>query len=144
MTKDGNLPKSARLWHGTYETDPEIIYNGVGLNINYAANGYWGKAIYFAVNANYSCPGYSFKVKPVELKQYEVFCANVIIGNEFNAPGRDETTRQWKEPPFIEGTNVRYDSVKGFTADGRPTDSDVYMVYTNTKTYPGLLVRYQL
>lgn len=60
--RDGNVPECLRLWHGTYKTDPEIIYKGAGLNINYANNGYWGRAIYFAVNASYSCPNYSYEV----------------------------------------------------------------------------------
>jgi hypothetical protein len=33
-----------------------------GLNVSYSKEGMWGKGIYFAVNANYSCPSYSFKV----------------------------------------------------------------------------------
>jgi hypothetical protein len=71
-----------RLWHGTGKTNPVVVYNGAGLNINYSNDGYWGKAIYFAVNAIYSCPAYSFVV-PDEQNQYEVFCANVVIGREF-------------------------------------------------------------
>ena len=54
------MPKCLRLWHGSGKTSPyEIISKG--FNINYANNGMWGKGIYFALNANYSCPGYSFK-----------------------------------------------------------------------------------
>jgi hypothetical protein len=42
----------------------------------------WGKAIYFAVNANYSCGGvYKYKV-PNKEDEYEVFFANVVIGEE--------------------------------------------------------------
>lgn len=37
-----------------------------------------------------------------------------------------------------QGSNVQYDSVKGNT-----NGSDVYMVYQNVKTYPGLLVKYK-
>jgi hypothetical protein len=59
----------------------------------------------------------------------------VVIGKEIEiAPKKDLL-----EPPAIAGTNDRYDSVKGNT-DG----SDVFIVYKNVKTYPGLLVRYQL
>ena len=39
------------------------------------------------------------------------------------------------EPPTV--NNICYDSVKGFTQG-----SDVYIVYKNVKTYPGLLVKY--
>lgn len=33
-----------------------------GLNINYSNDGMWGKGIYFAVNASYSCPAYSHQI----------------------------------------------------------------------------------
>ena len=55
------MPKCLRLWHGTSSTSPTIVWQGKGFNINYSNNGMWGKGIYFALNANYSCPGYSFK-----------------------------------------------------------------------------------
>jgi hypothetical protein len=60
--RDKNAPECLGLWHGTGDANPEMIYKGDGLNINYANGGYWGRAIYFAVNAIYSCTGYSFKV----------------------------------------------------------------------------------
>ena len=48
-----------RLWHGTYSTDPRIIFreNSAGFNVNYAKESglYWGKAIYFALPAYYTC-----------------------------------------------------------------------------------------
>jgi len=40
----------------------------------------WGKGIYFAVNANYSCPHYSHIV-PNMNQTYEVFLADVATGN---------------------------------------------------------------
>jgi hypothetical protein len=84
----------------------------------------WGKGIYFAVNANYSCPNYSYSCGS---GQYEVFFANVVIGKDKEMP----STSSLLCPP--DG----YDSVKGHT-----NGSDVYMVYKNVKTYPGLLIRY--
>jgi hypothetical protein len=59
----------------------------------------------------------------------------VIIGKEFET----KPDGSLMEPPAIAGTNDRYDSVKGNTAG-----SDVFMVYQNVKTYPGLLVSYQM
>ncbi len=59
----------------------------------------------------------------------------MVIGREIEiAPYNDLL-----ETPAIAGTNDRYDSVKGNTGG-----SDVYIVYKNVKTYPGLLERYQL
>ena len=59
----------------------------------------------------------------------------MIIGREFETAPNNALM----EPPAIAGTNDRYDSVKGNTAG-----SDVFIVYKNVKTYPGLLVRYQI
>lgn len=72
-------PKCKLLWHGTKDLAPAEVYKNDGLNINYSKDGYWGKGIYFAVNANYSCPDYSHSVGT---NIYEVFVANVVIGNE--------------------------------------------------------------
>ena len=95
----------------------------------------WGKGIYFAVNANYSCPGYSFPV-PGQPKTFEVFFANAIIGNFCEMPSNGSLL----VPPLLPGSQDKhYDSVKGFTGG-----SDVYIVYKNVKTYPGLLVRYEM
>ena len=90
----------------------------------------WGKGIYFAQNASYSCGAgrYSY---PVSSNTFEVFFANVIIGNAIELI----STTNLMEPPTV--NNICYDSVKGNTQG-----SDVYIVYKNVKTYPGLLVKY--
>jgi hypothetical protein len=87
----------------------------------------WGKAIYFAVNANYSCPEYSYKV-PGSENEYDIFCANVVVGKSIEVVYKNGETTTYKEPPMIEGTNNRADSVKGNTNNRSGTNSDVYMV----------------
>jgi hypothetical protein len=52
----------------------------------------WGKAIYFAVNASYSCPGYSFNCGN---GTYKVFLAEVSLGKEIELGPNN----QYKEPP---------------------------------------------
>jgi hypothetical protein len=42
-------------------------------------------------------------------------------------------------PPLVEGSNLRFDSVKGNTGG-----SDVFMVYSNKKAYPNYLITYKL
>jgi hypothetical protein len=43
------------LYHGTGKTPPKAIYESEeGFNINYANDGMWGKANYFASNSSYS------------------------------------------------------------------------------------------
>jgi hypothetical protein len=49
------------IWHGTRGNPPASVFQGdQGFNIVYSNTGMWGKALYFAVNASYSCPGYSY------------------------------------------------------------------------------------
>ena len=56
---DGNCKN---MFHGTNATDPTVVYKSEeGFNVNYAKDGLWGKAIYFAENSSYS-NGYSFKL----------------------------------------------------------------------------------
>ena len=90
----------------------------------------WGKGIYFALNASYSC-GHGRYSYSVSSNVFEVFFANVIIGNAYEMSSNTNLL----EPPTV--NNICYDSVKGFTQG-----SDVYIVYKNVKTYPGLLVKY--
>ncbi len=61
----------------------------------------------------------------------------MVIGKEIDL--KEDLDRSLREPPAIPGTNDRYDSVKAFTGG-----SEVFIVYKNVKTYPGLLVRYKL
>ena len=90
----------------------------------------WGKGIYFAVNAKYSCEFYSYKVvdKP---NTFKVFLADVLLGKHKEIPYDSNVTPQLKCAPD------HYDSVKGNTRG-----SDVYMVYANVKTYPRYLIEF--
>jgi hypothetical protein len=103
-------PLQLGLWHGTKGTAPANIYTKDGLNIVYANDGMWGKGIYFAANANYSCsPGFAFHV-PGQLRTYEAFFTNVAIGNPCDMP----STKGLFCPPLLPGrANQYYDSVKG-------------------------------
>jgi len=121
------------LWHGTRGCDPEMVCKK-GLNINYSNVGMWGKGIYFAVNANYSCPNYSHIV-PNAHQTYEVFLADVVTGNYIDMKASNDPNLV--EPPMIPGTMQNYDAVKGHAARG-----EIFIVYKNESTYPGLLVRY--
>ena len=79
-------PKSLLLWHGTSGTDPvEVILKGNGLTTAYASDsGLWGRGIYFAVNANYSCPSYSYRV-PGRTNVFQVFLCEVLVGNWYES-----------------------------------------------------------
>jgi len=60
----------------------------------------WGKGIYAAQNAAYSCPGYSWPV-PGLAKTYEVFLCEFILGDCKDLP----PTGGLKEPPMNPATN---------------------------------------
>lgn len=75
----------------------------------------WGEAIYFAVNAAYSCPGYSHKVSD---GTHKVFLAEVSLGKEIELA----STPTLKEPP------KGYNSVRGFT-NNSVVHSVVHMIY---------------
>jgi hypothetical protein len=61
--KNEEDPNCKNMFHGTSATDPKLIYQSEdGFNVNYAKDGYWGKAIYFAENSSYSNSSYSFKL----------------------------------------------------------------------------------
>ena len=79
----------------------------------------WGRGIYFAVNANYSCPNYSYQVPGT--KTYEVFAAYVITGNAYDSGSKSSNT--YREPPLAP-TGKPHDSIKGHT-----NGSEVYIVY---------------
>jgi hypothetical protein len=62
---NGIVPLVMKLYHGSYLTAPKLIYDShEGFDINFSKGGMWGRGIYFAVNASYSCNGYSYKVPP--------------------------------------------------------------------------------
>ena len=111
-SKNGQLPQCLRLWHGTRKTEPTEVYSKDGLNVAYSADGMWGRVIYFAVNANYSCPAYSYKV-PNANDIYEVFCADVAVGQ--SAELGNSSNRELKAPPQKPGTDQSYDSVSATT-----------------------------
>ena len=126
LNSDGNI---TRLWHGTRGNDPKAIVLGEdGLNIVHANNGMWGTGIYTALNANYSCPNYSYPVPGLKAT-YDILLCEVVLGDCLV----QSATSGQKEPPMNSKTNKRYDSV---------TDGNIHVVYKNIKTYPRFLVRY--
>ena len=90
----------------------------------------WGKAIYTAEKASYSCPNYSYK----KGQTYQVFLANVLIGDTKEM----SPDRSMREPPK-KSDGTPYDSVQGNAGD-----STVYMVYASRKVLAKYLVTYSL
>ena len=75
------------MWHGTKGTDPRLITNKEkGFNTQYAKDvlddkdgAYWGRAVYFAADAKYSCQ-YYYHQEAAD-KDKCVILAKVIVNN---------------------------------------------------------------
>ena len=135
---DGNV-NERELFHGTRSNDPKLIYEGEdGFDMRYCAQGMWGLANYFAVNASYS-HSYAY---PRSDGSREMFLVKVLTGDSFQCPS-NSTLRM---PPEKQGvgsgklqlTKVRYDTVTGTT-----NGSQVFMTYDNDKAYPAYLIQYR-
>ena len=141
MMKDsckGDLQEEL-LFHGTGETQPELIYNGdKGFDMRFSKEGFWGRGNYFTVNSSYS-HHYAFHHNGV----FKMFAAKVLTGNSiFMEPDGTLT-----KPPFLNSANddtsnsdnaiqyYGYDSVHG---------GPVYITYNNDNAYPAYLITYRL
>ncbi len=87
------------MWHGTRNYDARLIANSDdGFSTQHASDGgFWGRAVYFAVNSSYSCGvvgnnGYSHPLpngatlsdgSTVPNGTYLVVFAKVQVGKEF-------------------------------------------------------------
>ena len=128
--KLGSEPKALLLWHGTRDNKPSMIYESQeGFDKRYAnEQGMWGAAIYFARNASYS---HAYSHASGGFRQ--MFLSEVCVGDFVPMP-----SGRYSAPPKKPGTDVEYDSIQGYTGG-----SDVYMVYSNNKSYPRYLITYK-
>lgn len=62
------------------------------------------------------------------------FLVKVLLGKCFASPPNGGLNA----PPFIPGTNIRYDSVRGNNMVGQ----NEHIVYTNNRAYPYYLIEY--
>ena len=137
IEKFKGMANEKELFHGTRSHDPNLIYDSeVGFDMRFSAQGMWGQANYFAVNAKYS---HSY-AHTNALGKREIFLAKVITGDSYECP----SDRSLRMPPLKQGgsgqlmlSQVRYDTVTGTTGG-----SQVYMTYDNQKAYPAYLIRY--
>ena len=136
----GNVNEK-ELFHGTRGNDPKLIYGSeVGFDMRYSAQGMWGQANYFAVNASYS-DSYAHQ-KGGGLK--EIFLVKVLTGDSYSCASNTslrmppEKHTSMEPRSSLRFTKTRYDTVTG-TTDG----SIVYMAYDNDKAYPAYLIQYK-
>ena len=137
--KNGGSINELELFHGTRTNDPKVIYeNEDGFDMRYSAQGMWGQANYFAVNASYS-NGYAHTT-PDGYK--EMFLVKVLTGDSYDCPSNGSL----RKPPMkstgasgeVSFAQVQYDTVTGVTGGSR-----VYMTYDNDKAYPAYLIKYK-
>ena len=105
-----------------------------------SAQGMWGQANYFAVNASYS-HGYAHTAPD---GSREMFLVKVLTGDSYDCPSNSSL----RKPPMkasghsasgeVSFAQVQYDTVTGVTHGSR-----VYMTYDNDKAYPAYLIRYR-
>ena len=136
--KNGGQTNEIELFHGTRSNDPKVIYeNEDGFDMRYSAQGMWGQANYFAVNASYS-HNYAYATSD---GYREIFLVKVLTGDSFDSP----SNRSLRKPPMkatggsgeVSFAQMQYDTVTGVTGGSR-----VYMTYDNDKAYPAYLIKY--
>ena len=123
------------LFHGTGKNDPKLIYDSeIGFDMRFCDSGMWGKANYFAVNANYS-HNYAHTNT---YGQREMFLGKVITGDSYPSP----PNRALRMPPLKDNTQMSLSQVRYDTVNGTTGGSQVFMSYDNQKAYPAYLIRY--
>ena len=132
--KNGGASNEKDLFHGTRSNMPKEIYDyEEGFDMRYSAQGMWGQANYFAVNASYSN-----KYAYTNGARKELFLVKVLTGASYEC----DPDNSLRMPPkkCTSGAQLgqsNYDTVTGITNGSR-----VYMTYDNQKAYPAYLITY--
>jgi len=138
LTVEGGAPlKTLLLFHGTSSVDPKKIYDGYyeNFDVAHAKAGLWGKGVYFAADASYSCNWYSHtKGNGV----HSIIVAEVAVGNYYDYGYSNDINLL--HPPNLPNDNYkRYDSVSGITGGTR-----VYIIYSSNQAYSKYLITYSV
>ena len=130
--KNNGAHNEKDLFHGSSKTKPHNIYNSEsGFDMRFSAEGMWGIANYFAVDASYS-NSYVYSCS----HQKQMFLAKVLTGDSFLS----SPNKALRMPPLkraTAGVQLEYDTVTGHTHG-----CEVYMTYDNHKAYPAYLITY--
>ena len=137
--KNNGVVNEKELFHGTRHNDPKLIYEGEdGFDMRFSAQGKWGLANYFAVNASYS-NAYAYQVSN---GYREIFLVKVLTGDSCPCAANSSLRLPPEKPGGASGSlqfsRTRYDTVTGTTGGSR-----VYMTYDNDKAYPAYLIQYR-
>lgn len=138
--KNEGVVNEKELFHGTRTNEPRMIYEGEdGFDMRYSAQGKWGKANYFAVNANYS-HSYAHVNASTGLK--ELFLVKVLTGESCDCVPNSSL----RVPPLKSGRTggtLQLEQLKYDTVTGSTNGSQVFMAYDNEKAYPAYLIEYK-
>ena len=137
--KNNGAVNEKELFHGTRHNDPKLIYEGEdGFDARFSAQGMWGLANYFAVDASYS-NAYAYQASN---GYREMFLVKVLTGDSYQCASTPSLRLPPEKPGGSSGSlqfaKTRYDTVTGVTRG-----SQVYMTYDNDKAYPAYLIQYQ-
>ena len=135
-TKNNGMVNEMDLFHGTRNNDPKLIYEGEdGFDMRYSAQGMWGMANYFAMNASYS---HNYAHVNTATGKREMFLVKVLTGDSYRcAPNHSLRMPPHKPSTGCGQLRTKYDTVTGIT-----NDCQVFMTYDNEKAYPAYLIQY--
>ena len=144
--KNAGQVNEKELFHGTRDNDTMRIYDSEeGFDMRFSADGMWGQANYFAVNASYS-DRYAHTCTKGARQVKQMFLAQVLTGVTYQCAPNNKLRMPPEKPSFVPAgsasnnfqlSQVRYDTVSGNTHG-----SDVFMTYDNMKAYPAYLISY--
>lgn len=146
--KNGGVSNEIEMFHGTRNTNPEVIFRGEeGFDMRYSNQGRWGVGIYFASDASYSVHyAYRNHEGKLQLLLSRVIsgCAYACISGDQNlrTPPAKNTTSMCDSPSVVSVSASRnnfftdfYDSVLGMSRS-----TQICTVYNNSKAYPSYLI----
>ena len=137
QNNNGNV-NEMELFHGTRSNDPKSICDW--FDMRFSAQGTWGQANYFAVNASYS-NRYAHKL-PDKSGNNQILLIKVLIGDRSSC-GSDKHFRMPPEKPSYAAATGRINLCSD-TVTGSIGGSVVYMMDAGTlKAYPAYLITYQ-
>ena len=140
-TKNNGVVNEMELFHGTRNNDPKLIYESEdGFDMRYSAQGMWGMANYFAVNASYS---HNYAHVNTATGKREMFLVKVLTGESYKCAS-DRSLRMPPPKPITADPNnqLQFGQMKYDTVTGETNGSQVFMAYDNEKAYPAYLIQY--
>ena len=139
LSKNHGNANERWLWHGTNNTDPAKIWDGLnacGFDPRFG-KGYYGNGAYFAVKAKYS-DSYAYRKSSEGRK---MFLASVICGESKNYG--TTLARTLKRGPDLPRGHRRYPGLYDSVLAGPHSGSHMYVVYEGDQAMPMYMVTYK-